>query len=89
VQTIKLTAKRQATFPAQLCADMGIQPGDQIELIPTTRNGKRVWTLKPVRKETPSYFGMLRKYVKKGTRPWTRETDGDATGAAWARDEPV
>jgi hypothetical protein len=58
-------------------------------LIPGTRNGKRVWTLKPVRKEPPPYFGMLRKYVKKGTRAWTRENDGDATGAAWARDETV
>ena len=89
MQTIKITAKRQATFPAQLCEEMGIQPGDKIELIPSTRKGKRVWALKPVRTATPSYFGMLRKYVRKGTRPWTRENDGDATGAAWAKDETV
>ena len=87
--TIKLTAKRQATFPSQLCEDMGIRPGDQIQLIPSKRKGKRVWTMKPVRKETSSYLGILRKYVKKGTRPWSREHDGDATGAAWARDETV
>ena len=89
MQTIKLTAKRQATFPAQLCEELGIRPGDQIQLIPTKRNGSRVWALKPVRTEPPPYFGMLHKFVKKGTRPWTRERDGDATGAAWAKDETV
>ncbi len=49
----------------------------------------RFHCVKPLRTEPPSYFGILRKYVKKGTRPWTRENDGDATHAAWARDETV
>ena len=89
MKTIKLTSKRQATFPAELCKEMGIQPGDQLQLIAGTRNGERVWTLKPVHKGPAPYFGVLRKYVKKGARPWSRERDGDATGAAWAANETV
>jgi len=42
---------------------------------------------KPVQTENPPYFGILRKYVKKGVRPWSRERDGDSTAAAWARSE--
>ncbi|MFP4257559.1 MAG: AbrB/MazE/SpoVT family DNA-binding domain-containing protein [Desulfovermiculus sp.] len=30
--TIKLTSKRQATFPVQLCREIGIQPGDELVL---------------------------------------------------------
>jgi hypothetical protein len=39
----------------------------------------------PAAKERP-YFGILSKYIKPGMTPWTRELDGDATGAAWAQE---
>ncbi len=29
---IKITAKRQATFPAKVLESMGVKPGDQLEL---------------------------------------------------------
>lgn len=32
---IKLTSKRQVTFPARVLAELGVEPGDQMELVET------------------------------------------------------
>jgi bifunctional DNA-binding transcriptional regulator/antitoxin component of YhaV-PrlF toxin-antitoxin module len=44
-KTIKLTSKRQATFPHEVCKNLGLQPGDEIELIPRMEDGEQVWML--------------------------------------------
>ena len=63
--TIKITSKRQATFPAELCGDLGIEPGDQVMVEPLEIQGKRVWTIKPMISESDDeWFGALSKYSK-------------------------
>lgn len=84
--TIKLTAKRQATFPAEVCAALGVKAGDRIELESRTQGRGRVWVLKPVTSTARPWFGILNKYARKSARPWNRERDGDATGRAWTRE---
>jgi bifunctional DNA-binding transcriptional regulator/antitoxin component of YhaV-PrlF toxin-antitoxin module len=84
--TIKLTAKRQATFPAEVCEALGVKPGDRIELEARTQGKGRVWVLKPVTSKARPWFGVLGRYARKSARPWSRERDGDATGRAWAKE---
>ena len=84
--TIKLTAKRQATFPAEVCAELGVKHGDRIELEARTQGKEPIWVLKPVVSATRPWFGILSKYAKKSSLPWSRERDGDATGRVWAKE---
>ena len=63
MSTIKITAKRQATFPLELCRDLGIQPGDSLRVEKRLIRGERVWTLQP-NGPSDSWFGSLRKYAK-------------------------
>jgi len=43
---------------------MGIEPGDEIELIPRIEDGRKLWLLK--RRDTPErpWLGGLREYAK-------------------------
>ena len=61
---IRLTSKRQATLPKALCDEMHLQPGDTLTVNARTIDGEKVWLLKPVRREIPSWFGILNKYAK-------------------------
>jgi bifunctional DNA-binding transcriptional regulator/antitoxin component of YhaV-PrlF toxin-antitoxin module len=59
---IRLTAKRQATLPKQLCDEMSLRPGDALIVDQRTVDGRRVWLLSPAdRIETP-WFGGLKRY---------------------------
>lgn len=80
--TIKITAKRQATFPSEVCDALGVNPGDRITLQEQTQKGERVWVLKPVRASKRPWLFSLSKYAKNAAQPWTRERDGDATARA-------
>lgn len=63
--TIKMTSKRQATFPQELCGDLGIQPGDQIIVEPIKVGNKKVWTIQPVTSHSDDeWFGALSDYAK-------------------------
>lgn len=84
--TIKLTAKRQATFPSEVCDALGVKPGDRIALHAQTQKGERVWVLKPVRAPKRPWLFSLAKYARNASRPWTRERDGDATARAWTEE---
>jgi bifunctional DNA-binding transcriptional regulator/antitoxin component of YhaV-PrlF toxin-antitoxin module len=63
MSTIKITTKRQATLPVELCRELGVQPGDELRIEKKLIRGKRVWTLQP---DSPpdSWFGSLRKYAR-------------------------
>jgi bifunctional DNA-binding transcriptional regulator/antitoxin component of YhaV-PrlF toxin-antitoxin module len=80
--TIKLTAKRQATFPAEVCEQLGIRSGDSLEILPMRCKGETVWLLKPPARTPSSWIGSLRKYAS--GKPWTREEHGDAAGRLMA-----
>ncbi len=53
-QTIKLTSKRQATFPAQLCRELGVKAGEELILERITIEGDINWIIKP-KKEVNTY----------------------------------
>ena len=61
--TIKMTSKRQATFPTELCEDMGISPGDELVVEHKLINGELVWVLKP-RGDKLEWMGALKKYAQ-------------------------
>ncbi len=64
VQAIKLTSKRQATFPAEVCRDMGLHAGDRIALERREIGGAPAWVMRPVREyKTPPWFGALRAFA--------------------------
>ena len=60
--TIKLTSKRQATFPVEVCEALGLEPGDEIELAPRSEDGERIWILRPKHAGRRSWLGSLRRY---------------------------
>lgn len=62
---IKLTSKRQATFPARVCESLGVSPGDEIILDPHEgEDGSIVWLLKPAKAKTRPWLGALRQYAR-------------------------
>jgi bifunctional DNA-binding transcriptional regulator/antitoxin component of YhaV-PrlF toxin-antitoxin module len=83
---IKLTSKRQATFPAEVCRQLGVGPGDTLELEAIRRRSGTAWLLKPATSGHPAWLGRLRKYAGRVTGPWSREVHGEATARAMARE---
>ncbi len=62
--TIKLTSKRQATFPRAVCEEMNLRPGDRIELTPAEVDGQQVWVLRPKEPLEMPWIGCLEKYAR-------------------------
>jgi bifunctional DNA-binding transcriptional regulator/antitoxin component of YhaV-PrlF toxin-antitoxin module len=62
---VKITSKRQATLPRQLCDEMRLSPGDSIEVEPIVHNGERMWVMRPIHDPDLSFFGCLRGHAKK------------------------
>ena len=69
-KTVKLTSKRQATLPASLCEELGIEPGDDIDVERRVIDGETVWVLRS-RKPDWSWFGAAREYAKKKSHRWS------------------
>lgn len=65
VQAIKLTSKRQATFPARLCRELGVKPGDELILERKKIEGDVAWVLKPKKSIKSKWFAGLNKYAQK------------------------
>lgn len=66
---IKLTAKRQATFPAALCRELGVRPGDRLVLERREIDGEAAWVL---RKPEPdwAWAGSLKGYAGGRSHDW-------------------
>jgi len=60
--TIRLTSKRQATFPRELCEALELEPGDELELVPRIEDGEKVWVIHRKREPDRSWLGCLKKY---------------------------
>jgi bifunctional DNA-binding transcriptional regulator/antitoxin component of YhaV-PrlF toxin-antitoxin module len=60
---ITLTAKRQATLPKALCDELGVGPGDKLELERRSLSGETVWL---VRAPGPdwSWVGSGRRFAR-------------------------
>ena len=84
--SIKLTSKRQATFPAEVCRQLGFCPGDSLELTAIRHDSEMVWILKPAKQLRPSWLGRLRQYVTPSHEPWSREHHGAAATRAMAEE---
>lgn len=61
--TVKLTAKRQATFPLEMCEGLGLQPGDEMELLVRKEKGEEYWLLKKRKTSVRPWTGVLRQYA--------------------------
>ena len=60
---IRVSAKRQATFPKQVCASLGIQSGDDLLLDRRIENDKKVWVLSPAKEASRPWLGSLREFA--------------------------
>jgi bifunctional DNA-binding transcriptional regulator/antitoxin component of YhaV-PrlF toxin-antitoxin module len=68
VDKIKLTSKRQATFPVKMLKSLGLRPGDELEIKSVQIKGEQVWLLRP-RKQSLSWCGALSKYADRRVPP--------------------
>ncbi|MFZ4396932.1 MAG: hypothetical protein ACOYOU_15060 [Kiritimatiellia bacterium] len=64
VSTIKLTGKRQATFPVAVCESLGVGAGDRLVLTSMNVKGRTVWIIEPPQPDDSAWFGVLHKYVR-------------------------
>jgi len=78
---VKITAKRQVTFPARVLTALGVQPGDRIELV----EGPDGFLLRPRRIDT-SRLAPLRGKFRKGKGTFDLETFRDEPHNATLRD---
>lgn len=61
---VKLSSKRQATFPKRVCDSLGIKPGDDLILDSRMEGNKEVWVMKPVKDTQFPWFGCFKDYAK-------------------------
>ena len=61
--TIKLTSKRQVTFPVQLCKELGVKAGEELILERRKIEGDAAWIIKPKKHVDTKWFGELKKYA--------------------------
>ena len=62
---VRITSKRQVTFPKHVLDALGVGPGDQLELL----EGSDGYTLRPKRIDL-SKLGYLRDKIPPGTPPF-------------------
>ncbi len=62
---VKITSKRQVTFPKRVLDELGVGPGDRLELL----EGPDGFTLRPKRIDY-SKLGTLTDKIKPGTPPF-------------------
>ena len=62
---VRMTSKRQVTFPAAVCETLAVYPGDTLVLKDARIRGKRVWLIEPQQQpiEYP-WMGALRGYAE-------------------------
>ena len=61
---VKLSSKRQATFPRGVCESLGLEPGDEIVLEPTVTDGEESWALRPAKARQRPWLHRLNRYAK-------------------------
>ncbi len=63
-QTIRLTSKRQATFPVQLCRELGVKAGEELILERRKIEGDTAWIIRPKKQIEKKWFSGLKKYAQ-------------------------
>jgi AbrB family looped-hinge helix DNA binding protein len=84
MKRITITSKRQATLPAELCEDLGVGPGDKIDLERRNVQGETVWILR-AKKPDWSWLGAAEKYAKGRSKDWEEIERSIAKGLAGGR----
>ena len=64
IETLKMTSKRQATFPLRVCEALGVGPGSEIILERRKIDGKPAWLLKTKTSTENKWFGALKRYAR-------------------------
>ena len=62
--SLKITAKRQATFPVETCDALRIGPGDIVDVEPRVIDDEQVWILRPRKTPDRSWIGSLRDQAR-------------------------
>jgi bifunctional DNA-binding transcriptional regulator/antitoxin component of YhaV-PrlF toxin-antitoxin module len=57
--TLKVTSKRQATFPKETCDALHLRPGDVIDLERRVEDGETLWILRPKTTRPRKWVGRL------------------------------
>ncbi len=78
---IKITTKRQVTFPAKVLEALGVKPGDQLEL----QESPEGFILRP-RRIDPTRLAPLRGKLRKGHGTFDLETFREEVHDATLRD---
>lgn len=60
---VKLSSKRQATFPRGVCESLGLEPGDEIVLEPRITDGEETWSLRPAKARQRPWLHRLNRYA--------------------------
>jgi bifunctional DNA-binding transcriptional regulator/antitoxin component of YhaV-PrlF toxin-antitoxin module len=81
---VKLTSKRQATLPAALCRELGVGPGDQLELERCVVDGAPAWVVRAARPDW-SWLGAARPWARGKSHRWADVRRGIARG--WPGDD--
>ena len=63
--TLRMTSKRQATFPKETCESLGLKPGDVIELEARAEGSAKVWILRPRPARRREWVGCLGSRARK------------------------
>jgi bifunctional DNA-binding transcriptional regulator/antitoxin component of YhaV-PrlF toxin-antitoxin module len=63
VLSIKLSSKRQATFPKKVCESLGVEPGDELILDRRLEEDQEVWVLSPAKEVQRPWLGCLQAYA--------------------------
>lgn len=61
---IKLSTKRQATFPKSVCEALGLEPGDEIMLVHNGEGAEESWTLRPSKGRARAWLHQLKPYAQ-------------------------
>ena len=86
MSTITITSKRQATLPLALCREIGVGPGDKLDVERATIGDETVWVLR-AGTATPKWFGSLRRYGEGKPHDRGAIAASVAKGRAAERDE--
>ena len=62
MQALKMTSKRQVTFPRQVCKELGLEAGQMLLLEEKKLEGQRAWVLQPPERMKAEWYGSLRRY---------------------------
>ena len=60
---VKVSTKRQVTFPRKVCESLGIQSGDEILLDRHVEGDEEVWYLKLGKGKSRPWLGALKGYA--------------------------